>query len=48
MRIPCCEERNVNQFDDNGAVVWSLRGSQVYTDPDADIEPTCRPELVSE
>ena len=39
---------DVNQFDHNGAVVWSLRGSQVYTEPDADIEPTCRPELVSE
>ena len=38
---------DVNQFDANGAVVWSLRGSQVYTDPDADIEPICRPKLVS-
>ena len=38
---------DVNQFDANGAVVWSLRGSQIYSDPDADIEPTCRPKLVS-
>jgi hypothetical protein len=38
---------DVNQFDANGAVVWSLRGSQVYTDPDAEIEPICRPQLVT-
>jgi len=39
---------DVNQLDNNGAVVWTLRGSQIYTDPDADIEPVCRPKLLSE
>mmetsp|Transcript_34699 Transcript_34699/g.101985 ORF Transcript_34699/g.101985 Transcript_34699/m.101985 type:complete len:243 (-) Transcript_34699:64-792(-) len=38
---------DVNQIDTNGAVVWTLRGSQIHTDPDADIEPICRPKLVS-
>lgn len=38
---------DVNQLDNNGAIVWTLRGSQIYTDPDADIEPVCRPKPVS-
>ena len=38
---------DVNQLDNNGAVVWTLRGSQIYTNPQAVIEAVCRPKLVS-
>ena len=37
---------DVNQFDDNGAVVWTLPGSHLYSGEP--IEPVCRPELISE
>ena len=38
---------DVNQLDNNGAVVWTLQGSKIYTNPQAVIEPVCRPKLVS-
>lgn len=37
---------DVNQFDDHGAVVWTLPGSRIYSGEP--IEPICRPELVSQ